>query len=418
HTLALKADGSIVTWGSPAGGKLTPPPSLPRAYAVAATNEASYALSGPRAFVLASPQSATVAAGATATFSVTAAGSDTLAYQWRKDGVALPGATAATLTLTNTTAANAGAYDVIVTDATSATATASAVARLTVTPAVPPGSVVNPPRLINLSIVTTLAAGEGSFSMGTVLGGAGTSGTKALLARAAGPSLAAFGVPGTLPDPKMSLLGAGNLTLATNDNWGGDPVLANAFASVGAFAYANATTKDAALFQPALPGGNYAVVVSDAATGTGSVIAELYDATPAAAFTATTPRLMNVSIIKNIGAGLAAGFVIGGSGNKTVLIRAVGPSLTAFGLPAAALLADPKIDLIDATSKVIATNDNWGGTAALTAAFTQVGAFQLANTASKDAALLATLPPGNYSVSVSGLAGTSGIALVEVYDVP
>jgi hypothetical protein len=127
---------------------------------------------------------------------------------------------------------------------------------------------------------------------------------------------------------------------------------------------------------------------------------------------------MNVSIIKNIGAGLAAGFVIGGSGSKTVLIRAVGPSPTAFGLPGAVLLADPKIDLIDATSKVIATNDNWGGTAPLTTAFTQVGAFQLANAASKDAALLATLQPGNYSVSVSGLGGTSGIALVEVYDVP
>ncbi|MEY2879435.1 MAG: hypothetical protein RLZZ15_1815, partial [Verrucomicrobiota bacterium] len=294
------------------------------------------------------------------------------------------------------------------------------VAALTVSE--PIGSIINPARLINLSIVTQLAAGETSFSMGTVLGGAGTSGPKALLARAAGPSLAAFGVGGTLPDPTMALLGAGGVTVATNDNWGGDPNLANAFQQVGAFAYANAATKDAAVFQPALPGGNYAVQVSDAGAGTGTVIAELYDATPANAFTARTPRLLNVSIIKNIGSGLAAGFVIGGVGRKTVLIRAVGPSLTAFGLSASTLLADPKLELIDAAKRIVGANDNWGGDAALatalTAAFGQVGAFALANPASKDAALLVTLDPGSYSVSVAGVSGTSGIALVEVYDVP
>ena len=62
-------------------------------------------------------------------------------------------------------------------------------------------------------------------------------------------------------------------------------------------------------------------------------------------------------------------------------------------------------------------NDNWGGGSSLAAAFTQVGAFALAPD-SRDAALLVTLEPGNYTVQVSGAGGTTGVALVEVYEVP
>ncbi|MFM8618390.1 MAG: hypothetical protein ACKOE8_06640 [Opitutaceae bacterium] len=108
-------------------------------------------------------------------------------------------------------------------------------------------------------------------------------------------------------------------------------------------------------------------------------------------------RLVNLSVLKDSAGGLTAGFVIAGGTEKRVLVRAVGPTLaSAFGVGGAS--PDPKLTLF-AGSDTIANNDNWGGSAALSAAFTQAGAFALPSE-SRDAALLATLGPGNYSVRV------------------
>ena len=293
------------------------------------------------------------------------------------------------------------------------------------------GEITNPGRLINLSILTPLAAGE-TMTLGTVLGGAGTGGTKPLLVRAAGPSLTQLGVNGVLPDPTMKLINANTgATVASNNDWAGDPTLSNAFASVGAFAYASTGSKDAALFQngaTALPAGNYTVQVSDAGNGAGTVIAELYDSTPSNAFTAATPRLINVSVLKQIGAGetLTAGFVIGGATSKTVLVRAIGPTLGLAPFNIGGVMADPKLELFNNTTGAkINENNDWAtpvaplttSAAQLTAIFTSVGAFQLANTATKDAVLLVTLAPGQYSARVSGTGG-GGTAIVEIYEVP
>jgi hypothetical protein len=165
---------------------------------------------------------------------------------------------------------------------------------------------------------------------------------------------------------------------------------------------------------PNLASGNNSAKISG--TGAGTVIAELYDATPSGAFTSTTPRLINVSVLKHIGAGVTAGFVIGGSSARTVLIRAVGPTLGAAPFNVPGVVADPRLALFAGPTQVGA-NDNWGGTSTLSTAFEQVGAFRLAADA-KDAALLATLQPGNYTVQVSGANGGTGVALIEVYEVP
>jgi hypothetical protein len=267
-----------------------------------------------------------------------------------------------------------------------------------------------------MSILTNVASAGDNFTMGYVVGGAGTSGSKPILIRAAGPTLGAapFNIAGALADPKLELF-AGTAKTTENDNWGGTSALSTAFASVGAFAYVSATSLDAAVFTNIAPGDN-SVRVSANGSGTGTVIAELYDSTPFANLTATSPRLVNVSVLKNLGTGLTAGFVIDGSGAKRVLIRAVGPTIGAapFNVPGA--VADPQMTLFSGQTS-IGTNDNWGGTAELTAAFAQVGAFALP-AASRDAALLATLQPGNYTVQVSGVGGTTGVAIVEVYEVP
>ena len=345
-------------------------------------------------------------AGGSVSFTVAAAGETTpLSYQWRKDGAAISGATNATLSLNRVQSSDAGSYTVVVTSA--AGSTTSNAAALTVT-------VPNPGRLINLSILTTFAAGD-TMTIGTALGGAGTGGTKPLLVRAVGPSLAQLGVNGALADPKLELF-SGQTVVASNDNWDGTAVLNAAFTQVGAFAYSSATSKDAAVFNPALPAGNYTVQVSGVGSATGTLIAELYDSTPPSAFTLTTPRLINVSVLKPINAGetLTAGFVIGGATLKTVLIRAVGPGLTQFNV--AGVMIDPKLDLFSGQTVINSSND-WGGGGTLATAFTSVGAFALP-LASKDAALLVTLAPGSYTAQVSGVGGTGGVVLVEVYEIP
>jgi hypothetical protein len=271
-------------------------------------------------------------------------------------------------------------------------------------------------RLVNLSILTSLDAGGDTFTMGYVVGGAGTSGSKPILIRAAGPTLGAapFNLSGTLGDPKIELF-AGATKTSENDNWGGSPSLGATFASVGAFAYVSGTSLDAAALAT-IGAGDNSVRVAATGTGTGTVIAELYDSTPFANLTATSPRLVNVSVLKHLGAGLTAGFVIDGTGSKRVLIRAVGPTIGGAPFNVGGVVADPQLTLFSGQSS-IGSNDNWGGTAALTAAFTQVGAFALPAT-SRDAAVLVTLQTGAYTVQVNGVGGTTGVAIVEVYEVP
>jgi hypothetical protein len=273
-------------------------------------------------------------------------------------------------------------------------------------------------RIANLSILTSLASANDNFTLGFVLGGnlaAEPNAAKPVLVRAVGPSLAPLGVQGALDDPKLELFAGQALTTA-NDNWGGDAALAGSFTAVGAFGFANATSRDAAVLARVVTSNN-SIKVSGA--GSGLVLAELYDATLADDFGLASARFANVSVLKQIGSGLTAGFVIDGSEPLRVLIRAVGPTLGAFGV--SGTLADPKLDLFQSgNSAAIASNDNWAAAANATqiaSAAAGVGAFSLAPE-SKDAVLLATLAPGNYTMQVSGLGGTTGTALVEVYEVP
>jgi hypothetical protein len=132
--------------------------------------------------------------------------------------------------------------------------------------------------------------------------------------------------------------------------------------------------------------------------------------------------MINVSVRGRAGTGtetLIAGFVVG-AGSRQVLVRGIGPGLSAYGVAGA--LGDPKIALYDSAGRLIADNDNWasGGTAstaALTAAAGRIGAFPLGAT-SLDAALVATLSPGSYTVHLTGPANASGVAMIEVHELP
>lgn len=345
------------------------------------------------------PQSHTIAGGSTVVFDATTTG-DFLAYQWLKNGGALAGATDAALTLANVGATDAGNYAVKVSNA-SGTVT-SAAAMLTVVTTSDAG------RLVNISTRSPVGTGDNVQIAGFVIVG---SAPKTVLVRAAGPELAvSFGLSGILADPVVEVRETGTGALmASNDNW--DPSLEATFTALGAFGWTRGS-KDAATLVT-LPPGSYSAVVRGNDGGTGLAIVEVYDADRGSRST-----LVNISTRSIVATGdnvQIAGFVLAGSTAKTVVVRAAGPTLhKLFGLTGT--LDDPAIELRRmGHSETIAVSDDWS--AKLVTDFNRVGAFPWP-TETRDAALVATLEPGGYSVIVHGKGASTGMAIVEVYAEP
>jgi len=213
-----------------------------------------------------------------------------------------------------------------------------------------------------------------------------------------------------LTNPQLQLFDADNTLVLANDNWQARD--AATMTSVGAFQLAN-NSADAALVATLSPGA-YTAQVSGVNNTQGIAILEIYDVSGSA-------RLMNLSTRAFVGTGAATFFsglsVAPGGGARRVLVRAAGPALASLGVTGS--LNDPSVAILDSAGRQIANgaNDNWetGGAAALTAGFTQAGAFPF-SAGSRDSALVIDLMPGNYTIQVNGVGGTTGTALVEVYD--
>ncbi|MFT3772519.1 MAG: right-handed parallel beta-helix repeat-containing protein [Minicystis sp.] len=265
-------------------------------------------------------------------------------------------------------------------------------------------------RLVNLSIRSSAGIGGEPLIAGFVISG----GSKPVLVRAVGPTLGSFGVPGVLSAPVLDLVG-GSGTVASNAGWstaGNAAQIASTGAAVGAFALPWGSLDAAAL--TTLGGGPYTAVVTGSGGASGAVLTEVYDADAGN----PSSRLVNVSARALIGSGdvLIGGFVVGGGGPRTLLVRGVGPALSAFGVSGA--LGDPQLTLYSG-SQAIAHAVRWGdavnaGEIATTAA--QVGAFALPS-GSADSAMIVTLPPGAYTVHLGSVGGGAGVGLLEVYDV-
>ena len=362
--------------------------------------------------IVAQPASQTITAGSTVVFSVAAVGDPVPTYRWRRGSSPIPGENGSTLVLSGA-AASAGSYNCQVINTGGMVTSADAVLTVVTVPAAEVG------RLVNLSVLAPTGPGAQLLTMGATVGGQGTSGALPLLIRGVGPTLggAPFHVANVLPDPVLAIFPAGSAIARTmNDDWGGTPELVAAFASVGAFGLA-ATSLDSAAWE-AQPAGGFTVQVAGKGGASGRVIAEVYDAAGSTRRVGT-PRLINLSTLTAIGPAetLTAGFVVGGSTARSVLVRAVGPTLeSAFGISGA--MNDPKLELFDNRAGAkIAENDNWSGAAWLLNVQRAVGAFPLGGAATKDAALVISLPPGPYSARVSGLNG-GGTTIIEVYEVP
>jgi hypothetical protein len=350
-----------------------------------------------------------VLAGGSVSLFASATGRPTPAYQWFKDGVTIVGSTGATLSLPFVNASDAGTYRVSVMN----------LAGQAQSRAIQLGVRTSRARLINVATRAVVGNGDAVLIAGFVLEGPES---KTVLVRGAGPALAGFAVTGTLADPRIELY-RGTARIAENDDWlAGD---APTHVAASAFPFPPGS-KDAALLVTLAP-GPYTVHLgaggTPAATGIGLVEVFEVDGTVPAPAT----RLINLSTRAWVGSGdniLIPGIVVGSPGgngetaNRTVVIRAVGPGLADFGV--SGFLERPQLKVVISDGTVVAENIGWQGVAnrdALVAATARVGAFPLSATRA-DSALLMSLLPVPYSIQVSGAEGGTGIALVEVYEVP
>jgi len=269
--------------------------------------------------------------------------------------------------------------------------------------------------IMNFSARAISGAGSDMLIVGFVVAGDG----KNLLIRGVGPGLSAFGITNVLTNTTLTLYNVDGTIDATNSGWqvtsGGqnDAALVTSTGnSVGAFDLASGSMDSALIVTLNNGAHTTGLLTTNGTPGVG--LLEIYDTGGNAA-----ASLVNVSARMEVTGGdgaLIAGFVIGGTVPKTVLIRGVGPGLSQFSV--AGVLADPEITL-SSGGATIDSNAGWGtGTstaAQIVAASSQVGAFSL-QSGSKDSALLVTLQPGAYTVLVTSVSNSSGVALVEVYD--
>ncbi len=357
------------------------------------------------------PMSVVVAGG---TVALDAGASNAPSYQWMRNGTLVPGATDSTLLLADAAAAT-GSYACVATNSSGTATSMAATVGLGTTP--------NPGHLVNLSARAEVGTGGNIIFGGFAIGPQGTAGSLPILIRASGPALAAapFNVPGTLPDPQLQLFNAANTVLQTNEGWGADPAIAATAAAVGAFSWGTGASHDAAL-DVTEPTGTYTAQIAGQSADPGDALLEIYDATTATGFTPSSPHLVNLSARVDVGTGgnvLFAGFVIGGQSALTVLIRASGPAIAAAPFDVPGTLPDPQLTLQNpSTGFVYASNAGWGGDPEVANIAASVGAFAWNVPGSHDSALLITLPPGSYTAAAAGSSGDSGVAIVEVYEVP
>ena len=269
-------------------------------------------------------------------------------------------------------------------------------------------------RLSNLSVRSLAGQAAETLIVGFVAGG---NGSKRVLVRGVGPTLgqAPFNVAGVLADPVLRLYDEGVLR-TENDDWSGgatSTLISATAAQVGAFPLPN-PSKDAALVADLEPKG-YTAHVTGNAGGVGVALVEAYDAGGTGA-----ARLRNVSARSRVGTGgdiLIAGFVVV-EGRQTLLIRGPGPTLGAAPFNVPGVLADPQLRIFRG-STVVAENDDWSkasNAAQIASVAAQVGAFAL-QADGRDPAMVVTLPPGAYTAQISGVGATTGVALIEVYEV-
>jgi lysophospholipase L1-like esterase len=225
---------------------------------------------------------------------------------------------------------------------------------------------------------------------------------KRVVVRGIGPSLSVNGkaLPGRLDDPVLQLF-KGSTLIASNNDWRDTQQF-----EIAAIGLAPRNDLEAAIVRTLDP-GNYTAVLKGAHSGTGIGLVEAYDVDGTSA-----AKLANTSTRGVVGTGddvLIGGFIIAAGGKGTIVVRAIGPSLGGSGVTNA--LANPTLDLRDANGNLVAANDDWNNTQPAV-----IKATTLQPADDREAAVFEALLPGNYTAIVRGKDETTGVGLVEVYN--
>ncbi|MEY2563749.1 MAG: hypothetical protein QOH88_1942 [Verrucomicrobiota bacterium] len=249
----------------------------------------------------------------------------------------------------------------------------------------------------NISTRVDVRNGEGVSIGGFIIAG---SASKQVIVRALGPSLAGAGIQGWLPDPKLELRDSSGTLLQANDNWKETQEQAIRDTTVPP-----PNDSESALVT-SLPPGAYTAVVSGANNGSGIGLVEVYDLQRG-----PVSKLANISTRGWVGTGdeaMIGGLILLGPDPARILFRAIGPSLTNVGIQQP--LADPQMELFDAQGMKIASNNNWKESQS-----TVIQDTGAAPGSDAESAILIDLNPGNYTAVVSGVAGGTGVALIEAF---
>jgi hypothetical protein len=260
----------------------------------------------------------------------------------------------------------------------------------------------SPTRLSNISTRMKVLSGNDVLIGGFAI----QSGTKTVLIRARGPSLAALGVPNPLSNPRLDLF-RGNTLINSNDNFpeldAQSPLLPPLIREIG---FAPSDDREAVVLNTLGP-GLYTAIVSGVNGATGVGLMEVFE------LDAEQSPIINLSTrgkVLTASEVMIGGFIVTGSSPQTVVVRARGPSLTSMGVTGA--LANPTLDLVRSSDQMtIASNDNWQS--ASNAA--QISSSGFAPSDPLESAILITLPPGAYTAIVRGVNDTTGVGIIEVF---
>jgi uncharacterized protein YggT (Ycf19 family) len=268
----------------------------------------------------------------------------------------------------------------------------------------------------NISTRSFVQTGEHVMIGGFIVQG---SGPKRVIIRAIGPELTQYGISDALANPKLELYNGTGALIGTNDDWQttiiGGVITSNQVSDIQNSGHVPTAASESAIIADLQP-GNYTAIVRGVNNLNGVALVEVYDLDSDA-----SSSLANISTRSFVQTGehvMIGGFIVQGSGPKSVIIRAIGPELTQYGISDA--LANPKLELYNGTGALIGTNDDWQTTiigGVITS--NQVSDIQnsgRAPTAASESAIIADLQPGNYTAIVRGVSNTTGVALVDVYD--
>lgn len=271
----------------------------------------------------------------------------------------------------------------------------------TATPTPPPAITPTPApvssssHLVNISTRMRVGSGDNVLIGGFIVNG---SQSKTVIVRAIGPSL---GIADALQDPYLELHGASGNGIASNDDWQSGTQVNELVAS----GVAPTNPNEAAMIVTLAP-GSYTAIVSGYNNSGGVALVEVYE------YDGNSSRLVNISTRGVVGTGdqaLIGGLIVQGSASKNVIVRAVGPSLASS---TSGTLADPTLELRDGSGNLMAANDNFTNSGQ----YAQIVATGVAPSDPRESAIVATLAPGNYTAIVRGTNNTTGIGMVEVFD--